>query len=231
MKIIGVFFEVNDKNIYTHLTKVFEYSIKKNMPGSDTHLEIYELPPPVIEGKRFQHQIIKQRKWTELALQQTENYVIMDTDMIITGSLEDAFQYPFDIAYTYRKKERKPLNGGMIFGRPNERSKRFWEEWLFYCEKAYANKDTWIDFNSQCKGFAQSALWHTINNNKECKFKRLDCSEYNACDEEWDYANAGTKAYHIKGRMRKALFNNGPISSPKVYNLWKDYERQYYGCN
>lgn len=229
MKLIGVFFEVNDRNIYTHLTNVFKYSVHKHMPHVD--LEIHELPAPVIENKKHQHQMIKQRKWTELALQQTDDYCIIDTDMLIVGDLSTAFKNDFDIAYTAREWERKPLNGGMIFGRPNDRSKNFWVQWLDCCEKAYNDKEYWSVLNRECKGFAQSALWHIICNDINCNIFPLPCSIYNACDEEWAYVNNDVKAYHIKGKMRKALFHNQEIPCKKVYDIWRKYEVEYHSSH
>jgi hypothetical protein len=231
MKIISCWFEPPDSDIYKRLTNVFKYSIKKNMP--DAILELYELPFPVIEGKRFQAQMEKQRFWTKLAKEQTENYIVMDSDMMVMGDLSEAFKYDFDIAYTSRKLFRKPLNGGMIFCIPSEAANLFWDKWLYNCEEAYNDKRIQNRNNSKCKGFAQSALWYTINNYKSnCNIIDIPCQEWNACDEEWMNINYETvKAIHIKGRMRKALFGPKQIPDQKVYDLWRDYERQCYSSN
>ena len=199
----------------------------------DTRYEVYEIPFPIIEGKRFQAQMEKQRIWTKLALQQTEEYIIMDTDMMVMGGLTEAFKENFDIAYTSRRLFRKPLNGGMLFCRPTAATNDFWDEWIENCKEAYENKSIQNRNNSKCKGFAQSALWHTIQNYAfPIDIKALPCHEYNACDEEWNNINyENVKAIHIKGRMRKALFGPKQIPDQKVYNLWREYERECYSGN
>lgn len=228
MKVLGIYFNPPQSNVYERLIRVFLYSLHKNMPNAEP--EVYLLPFPAPEDRRFQAQILKQRYWTELALQQTEDYIILDLDMIIMGDLSEAFNYDFDIAYTNRKLHRKPLNGGMIFCRQSQKTKDFWNEWLRNCEGAYIDKKTQNRNNLECKGFAQSALWYTINN---CSFpiniKALPCLEYNACDEEWfniDYSKI--KAIHIKSRMRKALFGPKQAPDPKVFDLWRKLEEE---CN
>ncbi len=232
MKIIATWFNLPDSNIYERLTKVFVYSIIKNIPGTD--LELYQISDPETENKQFQNQIQKQRIWTKLALRQTDDYIIVDTDMIITADLSIAFKYDFDIAYTGRDMYRKPLNGGMIFCRSNNRTNSFWEEWLENCEESYEDKKIFERNNLFCKGFAQSALWHTINNYPfHINIKSLPCQKYNACDEEWSLINDEVRAIHIKGRMRKALFGPyyGNIPDQKVYNLWREYERECNSCD
>jgi hypothetical protein len=231
MKVIGVYFNPPNSDVYERLIKVFLYTIKENMP--DAEPEVYKLPFPAPEDRRFQAQILKQRYWTYLALKQIQNYIIMDLDMMVMGDMSHAFRYDFDIAYTSRRLHRKPLNGGMIFCRPTAATNNFWKEWLENCEEAYVNKSIQYRNNTECKGFAQSALWYTINNHRHpVNIIDLPCVEYNACDEEWmniDYTKI--KAIHIKSRMRKSIF--GPKWAPdqKVHDLWREYEKQCNSCD
>lgn len=229
MKIISTYFEVNEDGIYTRLADVFRHSIRKNMPGTD--IELIRLPNPVIEGKRHQQQLIKQRAWAELAQKQTDEYIMMDCDIVVVGDLSEAFAEKFDVGYTTHNQEIKPLNGGVLFCRPTARTNNFWDRWLYMCERMYDDKELWATWNAKYKGFAQVAFGAVLESGIDCKFKKFPCLEWNACDEEWEHTNEKTKAYHIKGRLRKSIFHAHDTKSKRVYDIWKKYEKECYGSN
>jgi hypothetical protein len=226
VKIISTYFEVNSSGIYSRLKNVFEYSIAKNSPRAE--LQMVEVPKFELDGKRFQAQMVKQREWTRYALEQKDEFIMMDCDMLVLRELTSAFNTEFDIGYTVHDQTIKPFNGGMIFSRSTEKARKFWQGWLCLCERMYINPGLRAQYNDKYKGFAQVALGILLETKPDCNIKKFPCSEWNVCDEEWENMAEEARCVHIKGRMRKALFKGTQIYSQKVYDLWRQYEQEHY---
>lgn len=93
MTVISTYFDFPSDGTFTRLAKVFSYSIKKHMPAAELILNRQD--PPEL-GSVKKNRIANHEKlvwWAEQAKKQTGRFVLLDTDTIALGDLEDAFDF------------------------------------------------------------------------------------------------------------------------------------------
>ncbi|NTJ42916.1 hypothetical protein G6L28_09955 [Agrobacterium larrymoorei] len=141
--------------------------------------------------------------------------VFVDTDVLISGDLTDLFLDDFDIAFTWRKSDEMPLNGGVIYvndKRPENSVRLFSRLFDIYVEK-YTGTSAWYG--------DQFAMLNLINlpfdsiyesptvERHEGKIKLLDCATYNYSPngERPDLGGfpSGIKVFHFKGMSRRIM--------------------------
>lgn len=133
MTFISVVFDYENTS-YGKLAAVLEKSIKKNSPNSALKLLKIEAPEITEEERTnrfcFRENTEKLKVWVE-QLEECEDkeIIFIDCDMMVLGDVSEVFKWDFDIAATKRTKDmRIKYNGGVIFVKSNERSRRFFKE-------------------------------------------------------------------------------------------------------
>lgn len=156
-----------------------------------------------------------------------DNVIFSDCDMLMNSSIGNVFKEDFDIAFTTRTNEF--INIGIIFAKPNDRSKRFFEDWYKKAtqlmkkpEKIDLFKHKYTSAIDQC-ALGLTLKWYEEYNPNNLKVKYFPSSDYNSCQDTWDSVSKNTKFIHIKSGLRKSLFQvlNKEISI-------NDVEYEYY---
>lgn len=120
-----------------------------------------------------------------LASDMSAPIVLLDSDILLNGSLENVFQQTFDVALTWRPHDEMPINGGFLIlnnVRP-EASKEFFSRFLSIYRKKYAAQAGW--FGDQlalrdCVGLrADNMSEREIIERDGCRVLLLPCSTYN----------------------------------------------------
>jgi hypothetical protein len=111
--------------------------------------------------------------------------VLLDSDILINGSLSDVFRRPFDVALTWRPNHEMPINGGLILlnnVRPDV-TKGFFARYVSIYKRNYAQQAKW--FGDQlalrdCVGPGiDGASEHVITTQDGCRVLLLPCDTYN----------------------------------------------------
>jgi hypothetical protein len=206
MRIATVVFDYAGEDIYAHLLDVFKYSAGKAMPS--VPVDVYEIETPDHYGtckRGFTSNTAKLEKWVEIIDNASDDILLMDCDMAILRDMGEAWKYDFDIAYTERYNAVCPMNGGVIYVRPNETTREFFRMLRDVNNAMYSDKDFHAPWLKKYAGMNQAAWGFLV----ECvdhgaKLLALPCVEWNCCDEDWDKINDQTRAIHVKGELRRA---------------------------
>ena len=129
MKIISVQFDYLGLRKYNILSRVLEYSIKKNCPDAD--LEMLRINPPGrYPTKRcFAANTLKMQKWIEIMEKTNDDIVFLDCDMLVLQDISDIFNNDFDIGLTVRGNGSIPYNGGVVFAKNTKDAHSFMHLW------------------------------------------------------------------------------------------------------
>lgn len=240
MRILSVYFVFDKSNLYDRLARVWEYSAKKHNP--DARVELKEAPPLERDGRRkdsWNYNDYKLQIWVEELKKSDEPTIVMDADMLVIGDMSGMFDQDFDICYTARTKTRSrfAFNGGVLAFRPSAKVFGFLERWAKQDAYMYANPAMHMPFRTRYGGMNQASFGYMLERDKHgLKIVSEPCLKYNLCDEEWHCINDETKAIHIKGNLRRAVFGAplkpGANLTEKLlpcYNIWKRYEWELYG--
>lgn len=223
MRILTVYFGSKYKR---HL-KVFEASAKEHMPKAK--LEVLKLPD---QPKNIDRKIQICYAFTETVkhiLKKKQDYIVCDTDLMFTGSIEDIEIKEFDIAVTTR--ETIPYNTGLWAIRYNERSEKFLHRWI---ENTEVIKNLFIKHDEEMLyfihkhgGIDQASLAATLSTMNDAVIEYLPCQEWNACQHEWELADKNTKVIHIKSSLRKFCFGQMDCPEPEYMKpliaKWRKY--------
>jgi hypothetical protein len=229
VRIVTCHFEYGNSEAYNKLSKVFEFSVKKNIP--DIELEIVTLPKQDrVPGKIpvFATNTIKLGIWADIMATAVEPIIFCDADLLLLKDPTPAFDADFDVCFT-RRTAKIPFNGGVVFTRPTDQAKKFFSEWKEVNRQMYLDPIFHRAWRKKYAGMNQAALGYILEKNVcDAKIHYLPCSRWNACDEEWETLSEDTVFLHVKGWLRATLLGN----KPKLYekykiacNLWKDYEQ------
>jgi len=229
LRIVAVVFDYPSRGKkYTMLSKVYEYSIKKNCPKAK--LDLIKLPPPNLksgENKSFPSNTVKLDYWYRTLCDSDDKEVIfMDCDMVVLGDLSPAFAYDFDIGYTKRTKCRMPYNGGVVFVKNTQAARDFILLWKEINDRMYNDYRFHKPWRNKYAGMNQAAFGYILEKEKfDAKLRSFPCSVWNSCVEDWQRIDINkTKVVHIKGGLRRAAFNKKP-AGPKyrrAYGIWKN---------
>jgi len=238
MRVITVQFDYGSKDSYKRLLDVFRYSVVKNMPTVD--LEVITCDPPRNIKDRSSGLVSNTAKlaiWIDRFLACEDDVIFMDCDMVVLKDMTDAFELDFDIAYTVRngglgKRQRIPINGGVLFAKYNERTINFLNEWLTINNRMFMNPAFHRDWRKKYAGMNQSAFGYMLERTNYCKAVSLPCSIYNVCNTEWADITENSRCLHIKSHLRRACLGTHKVSISKYmqypYDLWKQYEDEYF---
>lgn len=141
--------------------------------------------------------------------------VLLDSDILINGSLEPVFRQTFDVALTWRPDGHMPINGGFLIlnNRRPERSKQFFDRFVSLYLERYADKADW--FGDQlafrdCVGLDQGRMpEQELRDVEGCLVLLLPCSTYNYSPNNQYRAIASylreKVVLHFKGQRKRLM--------------------------
>jgi len=132
----------------------------------------------------------------------------MDTDTIILEDLWDAFvNHEFDVAITERPHPSW-FNGGVVFLRPTPAARRFFDRWVDWNDKLYADLPALIAARKKHWGMNQTALVQMLETEGagDCNLLKLPCATWNNCDATWkDFDPDTCRVLHVKSELQRAV--------------------------
>ena len=198
----------NMKEEYGHLYKLFEYSIKKQMPDAEI---VCITDPQQVSGKNIVDASLsmKLKAWNHAVQTIDGDIILADCDMIFLEDISSVFDNDFDVAYTKRKHRCVPINSGIVFVKNSDKVRAFFKLWLDINMEMYHNPELLGQYRKKCSGMNQPALVKAIEDAKDINFLPLSCLEYNACESEWANIDETTKVLHLKESLREIIKGQG----------------------
>jgi hypothetical protein len=233
MKIITVQFDFEGTMDYTRLLRVFEKSAARYMPNAKFISHRIPAPkvPVNVSHTHFTSNTVKLEIWKEEMDRADEPIVFADCDMLATGDLSTVFEKDFDVALTDRYGQKYPINGGMVYAKPNDRAREFLALWAQANRRLYEDPQEHKIWRDKYAGMNQASLGFVLEKYKfDAKVIQIPCSRWNACDADWVNFDEDVKVCHIKGRMRRAVLSQMQIADMqphlrKIAEIWRTYER------
>ena len=244
MKIISVQFDYPGSSRYDKLSRVLEYSVKKNCPGADFKLIRIDAPTSWRTKKCFASNTVKLQRWVEEMEATDDDIIFLDCDMIVLRDLHDAFKMDFDVALTINGTGSIPYNGGAVFCHNTPAARDFIRLWNECNIELYDNTQKHLKWRTKYAGMNQAALGYMLETNavkvtditsKHRKIKayksvvnirRLPCSIWNVCKNDWRNINDKMYILHVKSALRTAVLD--PRASiyywrafPKAIKAWR----------
>lgn len=111
--------------------------------------------------------------------------VLLDSDMLVTGSLQHLFDEDFDVALTWRDNPLMPINGGLILVQQRRASatRSFFERYLALYRERYAAESGWYGDQFALRdlvGIPNDAYpRNTLIDRDGIRVRLLPCAEYN----------------------------------------------------
>ena len=231
MTLHTVQFNIPGQKDYAPLLAVFRESLRRNMSGVKLVEHVLKPPAeiPLLRKVSYWANTYKLRRWEQIVRKATEPVILADCDMLCLRDISSAFSQDFDIAYTVRTNRRLPLNGGLIFVKPTDASRRFFAMFRATNERMYWDPIFHAKWMHKTAGMNQAAFWYLVCKvDHGAKLATLDCKEWNACDEDWPGVNGDTRMLHVKGRLRLAVIGklteeNMPEDLRKAAAIWRGY--------
>lgn len=229
--LISSFFTYPWDQSFKKLLVAFENSVKANMPDCNLIVDELDFPRNNIDTTKlsFVSNTIKLRAWSKRIQELDDPIILIDADTIVLKDLSDVFEEDFDIGYTVTGSSI-PINGGVIFVKPNERSRKFFS--LFYDVnfKMFKDKAFHTKWRNKYAGINQAAFGYLLENPElyDAKLKAFPCELYNAVDKHWPDIDENTRVVHIKSDLRKECLKSTniefiPNKFQKAVSLWRTY--------
>jgi hypothetical protein len=207
MEIHSVYFPSNGTIPFERLRRVFERSVRESMP--EIPLVMHEMGKCETRTDRIygmSSNCQKLAKWVEIATTATTDIVLCDCDLMAVASIADAWETPFDVAYTKRKGQF-PFNSGVVFVRNTGIAKEIMREWLTINGRMYEDPAFHARYRARYAGMNQSAWGYILESGKYAKHIAALSPIYNACGAEWATL-PDIRIYHVKDHLRKCCLNN-----------------------
>jgi hypothetical protein len=111
--------------------------------------------------------------------------VLLDSDILLNGSLADLFDLDFDVAVTWRESKVMPINGGLLVlnNRRPEVTKEFFRRFVNIYQEKYLDKAAWFGDQLALRDVIGIPLrdFHKerLITVQGCKVLLLHCDEFN----------------------------------------------------
>lgn len=216
---------------WPRLARVLRTSAMLHAPGWDVLVE--ERSAENVAGDRLTSQemanTLKLRWWTRQVLDAPDGarLLLCDTDVFITGSLDDVWDQPFDVAYTAREGHRIPFNAGVVFVMVSAAAQWFMSYWCAENERLARSHALRQRLRPRYAGINQSALGLTLDAAAGVRLLALPCHEWNCEDSSWERFGQETRIVHLKGALRRDVLA-GVASKPylaPIVDLWRALEQ------
>jgi len=232
---------------FARLANALENSVAKNSP--DVEFDEVITPAPDERPGLLRHYTDNHAKlvvWRDQIHAEPDGsqVILMDADTIVLGPLEDAFDRPYDIGWTWRPG-RLPANSGVVFVNCNERSRNFMDAWVQRDRMLMENR-TLADHGARKFGGANQAsfMWLITHGGGTdiANCHTMMCKKWNSVDQTWHEFSDDTRVLHIKGKLRDACVGKEPtaffkglklfsvngiesdIEMSKLADIWREYD-------
>lgn len=241
MRLVSVYFSERDgrsAGVYARMARALERSAAANSPGAP--LRMLRISPDWERlGKLWRRghdperesllgNTAKLEAWAEAVESAAAGELLglLDADLLVTGELAEVELLRFDLAYTERPAgARYPLNGGVVFLRVSERTRRFMHKWVALNARLLANGGEHQPLRERFGGINQAALGSLLET-AGLDVLALPCAAWNCEDSCWSsFDPARTKIVHVKSQLRQACFGQraiDPYNRPLV-ELWQRF--------
>jgi hypothetical protein len=205
-------FEDSDPG-FDRLVGGLERSVLHNC-ASDARLTICEMARPESNHRLPMHtdNTVKLRHWCEVMREAERAVVFLDADCLVLRDLGAVFdgEADWDVAITVWGDARNRLNAGVVFARPTEGARGFFEDWVAENERLFADTARLDEWQSKQPGMNQPALRQMMERGEHRgNAIELPCAVYNACEPtQWQAVGAETHVLHVKGSLRRQMIGN-----------------------
>lgn len=146
----------------------------------------------------------------------TQPAVLLDSDILIFGSLTPLFERDFDIAVTWRHRDGMPINNGLILinKRRPETVRTFFRRYVDIYNTRYAGAADWYGDQLAmhdavgCK--AEDLSDNTVVDAAGCRVLLLPCSQYNFTPgrrlRKLLWPARSRRVFHFKGARKPQMF-------------------------
>lgn len=243
MTILTVQFRRDNSRSYEWLLETFARSVEENMP--EATFEVLRIEPPEPDGRGQWGFLANTRKlwvWADYVSRCDDELILADCDMLMNANAEEAFDVPFDIAYTKRSDNgRFPNNNGIIMVRPTEAAREFMQMWAEVNQKMYDEPEFHRVWKKKYPGMNQSAFGYMLEEaNHQAQLHVYETRKWNAVSTDWAYVDDETVFIHYKGPLRNIVLSGRfpcgayvdaalrwhefasemPMISQKAVNVW-----------
>lgn len=167
--------------------------------------------------------LVKLQKQQKIIWQETEPFIFADCDLKFFGDITDVFEDDFDIAFTERtnRATAPPLNVGIVFVRPSDGVRKFYDEWLKSAEWLINHTTVLNHYLTRYKGICQAALARVSEQRFPIKIELYPCSVYNACIEDWKKGIQDvSRVVHLNSQeAKKSIYQKEPVY-PHLKEVW-----------
>jgi hypothetical protein len=217
---------------FRRMARVLEYSALHHAP--DWRRQVLEVPQAggyrsTLGVPAHEHNSAKLDMWRDAiaAAVDGDRVVLIDADTMITGPLDDAWDLPFDIAYT-SAASRLPFNAGVVFVRVSSGTRAFLEHWASVNRGFLRDAAALRPWRAKYSGINQAALGFMLERAAHgCTIARLPGEIWNCEDSNWTrFDPARTRIVHLKSDLRRAIFRGlaaGPVLAP-IVAAWRKLE-------
>lgn len=199
------------------------------MPGVQIETVNIEVPPgKYTRDQKYNHHMDTYFAFmakTKAALKYVDPVCVSDNDIMFRQSVEDVWEFDFDIAVTTRD-HKCGLNSGVFFSRSTPAAKDFITAWLAHTREIAIRFDH--DHISKHAGIDQAALFQTLEENKTAKILFLPCLIWNAEQTCWKNITPETRVIHIKSGLRDIIFRKHRLNKKNNYLIPIIKEIQQY---
>lgn len=209
MTIFTVMFDVDKCKTWARLLNVFEKSVAQNMPG--VNFEVKRIKAPIrVMGRSacMTYNTVKLGLWNDYIQEAEEDTILMDADMMCMGNVGNLFKQDFDVALTFTRNSKPPLNAGVVFVKPTEKARKFINDWNMVNRRMYYQPSYHQQYVGKYLGMNQAALGAMIEDGKCEDVLQLPTKKWNAVDCDWRDVDQETVFVHIKGVLRNAVMQN-----------------------
>lgn len=232
MKIIIVTFDFGTSTTYKTLHDVLIYSIEKHMPDAKWVSITLDEPELHNRVKGFITNTVKLYQWVKeiQSCKDGENVLLLDCDMLVIGDLKEIFKKEFDVAYTVRANSKYPVNGGAIYVKVNERSRKFFDRFYEINKKMLDNPEFHQEWRNKYAGMNQAAFGYLLEKEKDiANLVPIPCRKWNVCQENWKDYDEDARLIHVKGQLRYSIFNRTDClpELQRAVELWRTYFHEY----
>lgn len=235
--LFATFFEGAGPNaaFYHRMARVLDYTARKHCPEWSIEVKrIANAGHQYGDNHSLASNTHKLDHWNRRiqASQDGDRALLIDGDMMIVRNLDPIWDLEFDVAYTV-KKSKLPFNGGVLFLRVSDRTKRFMQAYWDRNVEFLGNPAKHAPFRSKFAGMNQAAfgsLLEQIEPLYRCKLLGVQCAEWNAEQSVWpNYNPELARIVHVKSALRKALFGRTECVDDflrPLMKIWRDYEQE-----
>ena len=224
-----------DSPDWARLAKVLEFSARRHCIGWDIEVRRIDAPPPTHRLSANKNGNTRKLDWWTDRVEQAEDgspLLLIDTDTMVLGPLDEAWSEEFDFAYTV-KGGRFPFNAGVVFVRVSDSVRAFMRLWREENRRMFEDSRYHAPWYRRFGGLNQAALGKMLTESVAAsmgaKLGTLPCSTWNCENATWaDFKSGATRIVHLKNGLRLAALATGAGSTKlmPLVRIWRAMERE-----